>query len=113
VWVPRFFTKNFQLKKLPAGVQIHVLVQGYKWLTKLPSRRVISSPEEDLKNTGLNVSLGKKWPCQHLHHFFNEFTARKKYRVPSLNFVEKKFCAKKVTKLPDLTVTAAENVLLS
>jgi hypothetical protein len=26
VWVPRFFTKNFQLKKLPAGVQIHVLV---------------------------------------------------------------------------------------
>jgi hypothetical protein len=47
VWVPRFFTKNFQLKKLPAGVQIHVLVQRYKWLTKLPSRRVISSSEEE------------------------------------------------------------------
>jgi len=31
---PRFFTKYFQLKKLPAGVQIHVLVQGYKGLTK-------------------------------------------------------------------------------
>ncbi len=47
VWVPRFFTKNFHLKKLPAGFQIHVSVQGYKWLTKLPSRRVISSPEEE------------------------------------------------------------------
>jgi hypothetical protein len=47
VWVPRFFTKNFHLKKLPAGVQIHVLIQGYKGLTKLPSRRVISSPEEE------------------------------------------------------------------
>jgi hypothetical protein len=44
VWVPRFFTKYFQLKKLPAGVQIHVLVLGYKGL---PSRRVISSPEEE------------------------------------------------------------------
>ncbi len=29
----------------------------------------------------------------------------KKYRVPSQNFVEKMFCEKKVTKLPDLTVT--------
>jgi hypothetical protein len=47
VWVPRFFTKYFQLKKLPAGVQIHVLVLGYKELTKLLSRRVISSPEEE------------------------------------------------------------------
>ena len=28
----------------------------------------------------------------------------KKYRVPSWNFVKKMFCAKKVTKLPDLTV---------
>jgi hypothetical protein len=25
---PRFFTKNFQLKKLPAGFEIHVLVQA-------------------------------------------------------------------------------------
>jgi hypothetical protein len=46
MWVPRFFTKYFQLKKLTAGVQIHVLVQGYKGLTKLPSRRAISSLEE-------------------------------------------------------------------
>jgi hypothetical protein len=46
MWVPRFFTKYFQLKKLPAGVQIHVLVQGYRGLTKLSSRRVISSSEE-------------------------------------------------------------------
>jgi hypothetical protein len=60
VWAPRFFTKNFQLKKLPAGVQIYVLVQGYKWLTKLPSRRVISSPEEELKNSGLDVSQSQK-----------------------------------------------------
>jgi hypothetical protein len=28
----------------------------------------------------------------------------KKYRVPSRNFVKRMFCAKKVTKLPDLTV---------
>jgi hypothetical protein len=34
------------MKKVPAWVQIYVLVQGYKGLTKLPSRRVISSPEE-------------------------------------------------------------------
>jgi hypothetical protein len=47
VWVPRLFKKYFQLKKLPAGVQIHVLVLGYKGLTKLPFRRVISSPEEE------------------------------------------------------------------
>jgi hypothetical protein len=33
------------------------------------------------------------------------FLPEKKYGVPSHNFVEKKmFCAKKVTKLPDLTV---------
>jgi hypothetical protein len=49
VWVPRFFTKYSQLKKLPAGVQMHVLVQEYKGLTKLPSRRVISSLEEQQK----------------------------------------------------------------
>jgi hypothetical protein len=60
VWVPRFFTKYFQLKILPAGVQIHVLVQGYKGLTKVPSRRVISSPEEEYKNSGLDVSQGQK-----------------------------------------------------
>jgi hypothetical protein len=47
VWVPRFFTKYFQLKKLPAGVQFNVLILGYKGLTKLPFRRVISSPEEE------------------------------------------------------------------
>jgi hypothetical protein len=47
VYVPRFFKKYFQLKKLPAGDQIHVLVLGCKGLTKLPSRRVISSPEEE------------------------------------------------------------------
>jgi hypothetical protein len=50
VWVPRFFTKYFQLKKLPAGVQMHVLVQGNKALRKLPSRRVIPSLEKQLKN---------------------------------------------------------------
>jgi hypothetical protein len=47
VWVPRFLNKYVQLKKLPAGVKIYVLVQGYKGLTKLPSRRVILSPEEE------------------------------------------------------------------
>jgi hypothetical protein len=41
-----YFTKYFQMKKLPAWVQIHVLVHGYKGLMKLPFRRVISSPEE-------------------------------------------------------------------
>jgi hypothetical protein len=34
------------MKKLPAWVKIHVDIKGYKGLTKLPSRRVISSPEE-------------------------------------------------------------------
>jgi hypothetical protein len=60
VWVPRFFTKYFQLKKLPARVQIHVLVQGFKGLTKLPSKRVISSPEEEYKNYNLDVSQDQK-----------------------------------------------------
>jgi hypothetical protein len=32
------------------------------------------------------------------------FLPEKKYGVPSHNFVKKMFCAKKVTKLPDLTV---------
>ncbi len=32
------------------------------------------------------------------------FLPGKKYGVPSHNFVKKMFCAKKVTKLPDLTV---------
>jgi len=32
------------------------------------------------------------------------FTTRKKYGVPSKNFVKKMFCAKKVTKLPNLTI---------
>jgi hypothetical protein len=32
------------------------------------------------------------------------FLPEKKYGVPSDNFVKKMFCAKKVTKLPDLTV---------
>jgi hypothetical protein len=36
--------------------------------------------------------------------FFHKFFTRKKYGVPSHNFVKKMFCAKKVTKLPDLTV---------
>ncbi len=58
-----------------------------------------------IKNSGLDVSQGQKWPCQHLNHFFNEFTARKKYRVYLHEILwEKMFCAKKVTKLPDLTV---------
>jgi hypothetical protein len=35
---------------------------------------------------------------------FYEFTTIKKYGVPSRNFVTKMFSAKKVTKLPDLTV---------
>jgi hypothetical protein len=35
---------------------------------------------------------------------FYEFTTKKKYGVPSRNFVEKMFCAKKLAKLPDLTV---------
>ena len=35
---------------------------------------------------------------------FCEFPTRKKYGVPSHNFVKKMFCGKKVTKLPDLTV---------
>ncbi len=35
---------------------------------------------------------------------FYEFTTRKKYWVPSQNFGKKMFCAKKVTKLPDLAV---------
>jgi hypothetical protein len=42
-----FSNKYFQLKKLPAGVYSCVLVQGYKGLTKLPSRRVILAPEEE------------------------------------------------------------------
>jgi hypothetical protein len=33
------------------------------------------------------------------------FLPENKYGVPSHNFVKKMFCAKKVTKLPDLTVT--------
>jgi hypothetical protein len=32
------------------------------------------------------------------------FLPEKKYGVPSHNFWEKNFCAKNVTKLPDLTV---------
>ncbi len=64
VWVPRFFTKYFQLKKLLVGVQIHVLVQRYKGLTKLPSRRVISRPlKNSKKNCALDVSQGQKLPC--------------------------------------------------
>jgi hypothetical protein len=35
---------------------------------------------------------------------FMNFLPRKKYGIPSQNFVKKMFCAKKVTKLPDLTV---------
>jgi hypothetical protein len=49
VWVPRCFTKYFHLKKLPAGVQIHVLVQGGNFVT---GRRI--------KNSGLDVSQGQK-----------------------------------------------------
>jgi hypothetical protein len=63
VWVPRIFTKYFQMKKVPAWVQIHFLIQRYKGLTKLPSRRVISSPEEEKRNSGLHVSQGQKLPC--------------------------------------------------
>jgi hypothetical protein len=36
--------------------------------------------------------------------FYMNFLPGKKYGVPSQNFVKKMFCAKKVTKLPDLTV---------
>jgi hypothetical protein len=39
---------------------------------------------------------------------FFEFPTRKKYGVPSHNFVKTMFCAKKLTKLPDLTVLSAD-----
>jgi hypothetical protein len=38
------------------------------------------------------------------HALFMNLLPEKKYGVPSQNFVQKMFCAKKVTKLPDLTV---------
>jgi hypothetical protein len=50
------------MKKVPAWVQINFLVQGYKGLTKLPSRRVISSPEEEYKKTvGYMLAKGKNY----------------------------------------------------
>ncbi len=36
--------------------------------------------------------------------FYMNFLPGKKYGVPSQKFVKKMFCAKKVTKLPNLTV---------
>jgi hypothetical protein len=36
--------------------------------------------------------------------FYMNFLPGKKYGVPSQNIAKKMFCAKKVTKLPDLTV---------
>jgi hypothetical protein len=36
--------------------------------------------------------------------FYMNFLPGKKYGEPSKNLVKKMFCAKKVTKLPDLTV---------
>ncbi len=46
VWFCRFFKNYIQLTKGAPEVLIRVLLQEYEGLTKLPSRRVISSAEE-------------------------------------------------------------------
>ena len=66
-----------------------------KGLTKLPYRRVISSIEELLKYSGLDVGQGWKLPCQHLGDFNFEFSTRRKIWVPSQKFeIKNNLCEK-------------------
>jgi hypothetical protein len=50
------------------------------------------------------LAKGKNYHANIKSNFVMNFLPEKKYGVPSHNFVKKMFCAKKVTKLPDLTV---------
>jgi hypothetical protein len=90
---------------LPPGVLIRHLLKGEKGVMTLPDRRVISSPQRFKKKHGLDVEQSQKKPCQHLSHFFPNYLPEKNHGVPSQNFEKKNVYMKKVTRLPDLTVS--------
>jgi hypothetical protein len=83
-----------------------------KWETDeitLQEGNLISSSEERYIKSGLDVSHDQKWPCKHINHFFHEFPTRKKYGVPSRNFVKKNvFCkiGDEITRFDGLYLTA-------
>jgi hypothetical protein len=74
-----------------------------KGATKLHTGWVISSPPPK-KKEGLGDGIGQKKPCHHLGPFFSNFLLEKILGYLK-EFLRKKLkSAKKVTKLPALTV---------
>jgi hypothetical protein len=73
-------------------------------VTKLHTGWVISSPQQKFKKMGLGDGIGQKKPCHHLGPFFSNFLLEKILGYQK-EFLRKKLkSAKKVTKLPALTV---------
>jgi hypothetical protein len=48
---------------------------------KLQDDNLISSPQQDSKNWGLDVGKGQKRPCQHLNPEFGQLSTGKKHKV--------------------------------
>ncbi len=73
--------------KLPAGVQIRILLQEFKGDDEITRQEVNFVTWRTKKNCGLDVS-------QHLNHFLYKFSTRKKIWGTFAKFVKKSFVRK-------------------